>query len=100
MFFNLDCLLGSMPTLLCFSEVTDYDLRRLLKYLEGRKITPQGTSQTLLFRVIDDMRAKEATPADFVEVRGLIAARMAGELVCEVYEYDDEDEYFDYDEAA
>lgn len=102
MFFNLDCLLGSMPTLLSLSTVTDGDLGSLVAYLDGSEAKPANSSQRLLFRVVDDMRGKEAKPADYAEVRDLIAARLAGEVICEVVEYDDEPEYEDfiYDDAA
>ena len=101
MFFNLDCLLGSMPTLLSLSDVTDDDLRSLLGYLEGNEVTPANSGQAFLFRVIDDMNAKDASPDDYGDVQNLIERRLAGEeLVREVVEYDDEDEYFDYDDAA
>jgi hypothetical protein len=71
--------------------VTDDDLRALHDHLDGHDITPTGGVQLFLFRVADE-------EGSLAEVRDLIAARLAGEVTCEVYEYDDDQEEWIYDD--
>ena len=59
--------------------------------LDGHDITPTGGVQLFLFRVADE-------EGSLAEVRDLIAARLAGEVTCEVYEYDDDQEEWIYDD--
>lgn len=71
--------------------VSDDDLRALHDHLDGSEAVPTGGVQPFLFRLADE-------EASLVEVRDLIAARLAGEVVCELYEYDDDQEEWIYDD--